>query len=301
MRGFATLVTVATVLLLCVYASQRTPRVPVRITPAAIATAGAASLAAPPEQEQEHEHACWSGGNDFDARIRCMQQQLSLPAAGVPRGVATIPSVFSLGGCAANCSGRGQCQAVRGWLGAWVPVCSCRPGWDGERCEVRDASPCNTYEGGRVLTRCAGSCDDDVNRCYCGAGSRFPARPMPWCVYGGVETEMPWQTPGWANFATGRPSDFWTGARAGGNGAARVRAPPSDAVGARVAWCDADPALRQRPLRTCKCYDGQRTDRMCEPVSYDSTLATFCLNGCSGRGECRSGYCACERGCLGKV
>ena len=81
-----------------------------------------------------------------------------------------------------NCSGHGQALSVRrGSDGGWARRCLCAPGWQGEVCGVREDSPCNTPEGGRVLTRCAGTCDNDVNRCLCGAGSRFPHRPMVHC------------------------------------------------------------------------------------------------------------------------
>ena len=117
--------------------------------------------------------------------------------------------------------------------------------------------------GGRVLTPtrvndslaqlCAGTCDTDVNRCLCGPGSRFPHRPMVHCQYDGVERDMPWQTPQWAGFAHAPKSAFWT------PGGAHLA---SRAPGAVVAWCDADPDLRQRPAVACKCYDGQSAERL---------------------------------------
>ena len=232
---------------------------PVRIVPAATRPAAASSAAgvhAP--QPGELDEACWAAGGDFAARYRCMLQLPPPRARSQPRAVASGAAPRA---CEGNCSGRGQCQPSRGPDGVWGVRCACRPGWAGERCEVRDASPCNAPEGGRVLTRCAGHCDDDVNRCYCGAGSRFPHRPMPWCVFDGIEKTMPWQTPAWAGFARGARSAFWS------DGA------PSTAVGARVAWCDADPALRQTPLVRCKCYDGQDAGAMCAPVSDVSVEA----------------------------
>ena len=123
----------------------------------------------------------------------------------------SVPGIDELGGCPGNCSGHGQCQSQRGTAGVWSTRCACAPGWNGTACEVRDASPCNTPHGGRVLSRCAGHCDEDVNRCYCGEGARFPSRPMPWCYYDGVENDIPWQTPAWSGFAHGPKARFWGG------------------------------------------------------------------------------------------
>ena len=64
-----------------------------------------------------------------------------------------VPGIDALGGCPGNCSGHGQCQSQRGSTGAWTTRCACAPGWNGTACEVRDASPCNTPHGGRVLSR----------------------------------------------------------------------------------------------------------------------------------------------------
>ena len=196
-------------------------------------------------------------------------------------------------GCASLCSGHGNCHHTRsGSRGQWTLRCACHPGWSGERCDLRDASPCNTPEGGRVLTRCAGRCDEDVNRCTCGPGSRFPNRPMVHCYWEGVERSMPWVTPAWAGFARAPKSAFWT---PGGplQASTRQHAP--------VAWCDADPALRQRPSVRCKCYDGQNknADAMCAPVAVRSVDATFCPNQCMLRGECISGFCRCATGFAG--
>ena len=186
-----------------------------------------------------------------------------------------------------NCSGHGQALVLRSGSDGWAHRCLCAPGWKGEACELREDSPCNTPEGGRVLTRCAGTCDKDVNRCLCGPGSRFPHRPMVHCRYEGVEKDMPWQTPGWAGFAWGPKHFFWTSPDAMAN---------LNVHGAAVAWCDADPALSQRPLVYCECYEGQRKEQLCAPVAPRSVDTTFCLSQCHGRGECRSGYCHCHEG-----
>ena len=211
---------------------------------------------------------------------------LELPMVVNTTGLRSAPSsvVHNASSCASLCSGHGLCLPVRtGVRAVWSMRCACRPGWVGERCESRDASPCNTPEGGRVLTRCAGSCDNDVNRCTCGAASRFPRRPMVHCRYQGVERDMPWQTPAWANFANAPKKSFWS---AGGG-----KPVQNNRRHALVSWCDADPDLQQRTPIRCKCYDGQDPERLCEPVAPRSTDATFCPNQCHFRGECESGFC----------
>ena len=113
---------------------------------------------------------------------------------------------------------------------------------------------------------------------------------MVHCRYDGVERDMPWVTPNWANFAVGPKEAFWT---PGGPERASARRY------ARVSWCDADPDLHQQPLIRCRCHDGTDPTRLCTPVAARSVDRTFCLNQCHGRGECAAGYCRCPSGWLG--
>ena len=117
---------------------------------------------------------------------------------------------LSFARCASNCSGRGSCVRVADSTGG-AAYCLCAPGWAGDACDVRDPSPCNAPDGGRVLSRCAGHCDEDVNRCVCGEGSAFPRRPMRGCQYEGVEKERAWLTPAWGSFVRGPKAAFWSG------------------------------------------------------------------------------------------
>lgn len=184
--------------------------------------------------------------------------------------------------CPKNCSSRPSCHRVR--AGSRIfSYCLCQPGWSGEACERRDASPCNTPDGGRVLSRCAGTCDEDVNRCSCGDSSRYPDRPMRACYYDGVEDRMPWLTPSWGGFAHGPRSHFW-----GYN----ISSGEQQSIGA---WCDVSAGIKQRPLQQCSCYDGADGGPMCAP-----TMA-FCVNQCGGeeRGHCQNGYCMCRMGYMG--
>ena len=225
----------------------------------------------------------------WDAELNAYYRGLlRLPPATSDASVHAQHQRPAANGSVALCSGHGQEQPVQGGpRGEWVLRCACHPGWNGLRCQDRDASPCNTPEGGRVLSRCAGSCDTDINRCLCGEGSRFPLRPMARCRYEGVEKDMPWMTPGWGNFHAAPKAAFWS--------------PSSAEISNKMLlpWCDADPDLHQRPLIRCQCSDGQDESRMCEPVARQSVDATFCLNQCWGHGECATGYCKCEAGWFG--
>ena len=210
-----------------------------------------------------------AGDREFGPLTRARLGLPLAPVAAATGGAACLPA------CSPNCSGRGVCLAERvppaaGAAPSCRSRCACAPGWDGAACETRDPSPCNTPEGGRVLSRCAGACDEDRNRCLCGPGSRFPDRSMQGCADTAVQSRMAWQTPGWGGFARGPREGFW---------------------GKPGAWCDARTPDRLRGPR-CKCYEA--TDTLCSPAR-----ATFCVNQCSGRGDCRRGFCACEAGAYG--
>ena len=188
------------------------------------------------------------------------------------------PQTASAPGCPANCSERPSCIYVH--VGsASTSYCTCPPGWTGEACERRDPSPCNSANGGRVLSRCAGVCDEDVNRCMCGDRSSHPGRPMRACYYDGVERDMPWLTPNWGGFSHGPRSHFWSGRM----------------LGSTAGWCDASVGSIQGPLQKCSCYDGVNKGPLCEPSG------AFCVNQCNGRqhGRCQNGYCNCSRGYTG--
>ena len=125
-------------------------------------TPGAPAL--PRSQPQQHDTASepraapeklpeWAV--DHEPRTRSLLRLYPHLAATRSQRLRSVPSIDALGGCPGNCSGHGQCQSQRGTAGAWSTRCACAPGWNGTACEVRDASPCNTPHGGRVLSRCA--------------------------------------------------------------------------------------------------------------------------------------------------
>ena len=118
----------------------------------------------PRPQPQQHDAAPepWAAQElpewvvDHEPRTRSLLRLHPRLAAPRPQRLHSLPGVDELGGCPGNCSGHGQCQSQRGLAGLWSTHCACAPGWNGTACEVRDASPCNTPQGGRVLSRCAG-------------------------------------------------------------------------------------------------------------------------------------------------
>ena len=128
-------------------------------------TPGAPAL--PRSQPQQHDSAPepraapeqlpeWAV--DHEPRTRSLLRLYPRLAATRSQRLRSVPSIDALGGCPGNCSGHGQCQSQRGTVGVWSTRCACAPGWNGTACEVRDASPCNTPHGGRVLSRCAARC-----------------------------------------------------------------------------------------------------------------------------------------------
>ena len=212
---------------------------------------------------------------ELNAYYRGLLRLPPLLVMGERSSAATLPVAVNSSSGALHCQSHGQAQPMRsGARGEWTLRCVCDPGWSGPRCARREPSPCNTPEGGRVLTRCAGTCDDDVNHCLCGPGSRYPQRPMSRCQYEGVQSDMPWQTPAWGGPTRAPKTSFWYA----------TATERSARVGWTVPWCEAEPGQRV-PVR-CKCYDGQDEGRLCEPLAPRSTDATFCLNQCWAR--CRT-------------
>ena len=280
-RALLCLLTTSVAALLLIFSATRHQHIVTSVIPTTPIAAAVESV----EEPSAVTLSAWDA--ELNAHHRTL---LRLRPQIADRQLVDPPPAAGLNGSAIHCKGHGQLQPVRGGDGRWTLRCACDPGFTGAACELPDPSPCNTPEGGRVLTRCAGTCDESVNRCVCGPSSRFPQRPMVHCRYDGVEKDMPYMTPNWANFALAPKSHFWTD-----GGPARA----SSRRGAAVSWCDADPALQQRPLVRCRCYDGQDANQLCAPVAPRSVDATFCPNQCMMHGECVSGFCRCGAGWIG--
>ncbi|GAB4813993.1 hypothetical protein N2152v2_001039 [Parachlorella kessleri] len=65
---------------------------------------------------------------------------------------------------------------------------------------------------------------------------------------------------------------------------------PGDLFGPGKGWCDAD-----EPASTCECFQDGLGGPFCE-----THFEQFCINQCSGRGECRHGFCKCHPGWFGQ-
>ena len=176
----------------------------------------------------------------------------------------------------------------------------------------------NCFERTLMASRCGGACDQTQNRCVCGARARYPERHMHGCEWEGIERATPWERggnlakgidKGWDGFVRAQPWQLW--------GAPNSTPPWLEAALGRdalnemwpdtlerfqastLAWCDRPPtreaqrAARVLGLPNCRCYENRQGDGCGTPV------LSFCLNQCSGRGECRSGSCACGAGWSG--
>eukprot|EP00964_Phaeocystis_antarctica_P018792 scaffold10351_cov62-Phaeocystis_antarctica.AAC.15 len=229
------------------------------------------------------------------------------------------------------CLGRGRFDQAAG-------VCQCRSGYGGDSCEQTVPQRCNDdrkrcvpgkvkpgmattgslgekpscMEWTRVLSRCSAQCDETLNRCVCGDRAVYPGRHMKMCEMKGINQLVRWRDPGWARFQIMKPWQIWSSANhtplwfEEALGKERLeklwdtpvaRARTKEQRG--LAWCDRSSSyragMRARRLGfpSCRCYDG-RGGRVCE-----LPWLAFCLNQCSGRGECRSGFCLCEPGWSG--
>ena len=197
----------------------------------------------------------------------------------------------------------------QGWCNYQTGACNCPSGYTGNDCGTADEFPCNHPDGVPVTTRCAGTCDMNLNRCQCGPDTPFPKREI-----GG------WCQPDLAA-AKGLPRDTWqnpmehTGNKQPlpwhwvfGVEAAREQPEIGNTVdqiddevtrGDTLPWCFANMTatltpVDRRPAQVCAmdCPAGVGNAPNC-----DAPLpGTFCPNQCSGSGECVGGFCSCELG-----
>lgn len=213
------------------------------------------------------------------------------------------------------------CTPGRGRPDPSTGECQCRTGWTGRGCDTPDPQQCNDprsegkppgscrspfcgVEYTHMLSRCASRCDLESNRCLCGSRSRYPGRHLFKCEWRGAGQAFEWRDPGWGRFQVVEPWRLWADPNSTPPHLAAAAGP---ALLARL-WADAPPSARSRayceideadllggkaPLVSCSCYE-DRVGGACQvPVR------SFCLNQCTGRGECVRGWCVCGDGWAG--
>ena len=236
------------------------------------------------------------------------------------------PAMAIASGELSACRGHGHYDQL-------AKTCSCRAGYTGASCEQPVRFPCNddrktckgarfkagmSTSGGiggpptcmewtRVISRCSGSCDETQNRCLCGERARYPQRNMKECEMKGIGKLLPWRDPGWARFAVVEPWQLWSTPNStppwmeAAIGRERLAAmwPKRQTHSPELAWCDREPtfqmeqAARRKRMPSCRCFENRGG------VGCGTVVRSFCLNQCSARGECLSGYCACSAGWTG--
>eukprot|EP00884_Botryococcus_braunii_P005998 jgi/Botrbrau1/1539/Bobra.0107s0027.1 len=189
--------------------------------------------------------------------------------------------------CLNDCNGAGICNWDLG-------VCSCIAGWGGDYCQYREARPCTSewrktgygpahtltpLDSGWTASRCFGVCDEDVALCFCnGTYGHIPGPPEVPPLYrdpvqmGRTLTYncMP------VLFDNGKPTNFG-------------RMPNENLFGPE-GWCEAE----KNPKQHCHCSKDGWAGALC-----DIRVEAFCLNQCSGHGDCLTGFCRCHKGYYG--
>ncbi|CAM6091825.1 unnamed protein product [Calypogeia fissa] len=164
--------------------------------------------------------------------------------------------------CENGCGGRGVCNYQ-------LAECRCFHGYGGKGCEREVEFPCMTSEKGWRVSKCGATCDKTKAFCFCGEGTKYPQRPVA------EGCGFVWKS-GVVNWTTPDPLIFSNSSNDGRG------------------WCNLDPHVLSLWKMECYCtYDGTG-GRFCSvPVE------SFCINQCSGNGQCRGGFCACGEGWYG--
>ncbi len=225
-----------------------------------------------------------------DDREKCVSGKITRWIGSATTGsVGQAPSCLEWTRVLSRCSA--QCDVTKNRCARWPPT----------------ADPPTVTA---PLSVCAAACPR--RRCVCGERSRYPERHMKMCEMRGIERLTPWRSSGWARFEVLQPWHLWAQAnhtppwfeeKIGREKLAALWATPAalaaTAEERSLAWCDRDPGpatwqrARKLKLSSCRCYDGMG-GRAC----HLNWLA-FCVNQCSGRGECQSGFCLCQPGWSG--
>ncbi|XP_019702480.1 uncharacterized protein [Elaeis guineensis] len=192
-----------------------------------------------------------------------------------------IDVVESIGSksCENDCSGQGICNRQLG-------QCRCFHGFDGEGCTKKLQLGCNHPEtlekpfGWWIVSICPAYCDTTRAMCFCGAGTKYPNRPVAESC--GFKINLP-SEPGGPKITDWTKADF-----------ENIFTTNSS----RRGWCNVDPkdayASKVNFKEECDCkYDGLG-GRFCEIPTVCS-----CLNQCSGHGHCHGGFCQCDNGYYG--
>ena len=195
--------------------------------------------------------------------------------------------------CLWDCNGVGVCDYLRG-------SCRCPAGWQGEACDARMDRPCSQsyrkfgsfhpndapydYHSGLWMAgMCAGYCDLDYGSCYCPPETKYGRIPAPM----GSPPGTPPQKVGRPMGLHCQPSTDEFGNSTGSKGDVTYK----DLFGPD-GWCNAD-----KPNTTCSC--GEARDGI-SGAFCDIPVEQFCVNQCSGRGECIQGFCMCNKGWFGQ-
>eukprot|EP00884_Botryococcus_braunii_P019031 jgi/Botrbrau1/5811/Bobra.0155s0033.1 len=205
-------------------------------------------------------------------------QQAPIPAKAPPHGNRT---------CLFRCQNAGVCNHDTG-------MCDCIAGYTGEHCQLRQKRTCaatwrshGLEQAGPIrpadslwppsASRCMGVCDEDIGACLCnGTYGRIPRGR------GSKPTDPPRQVGRPLMLAClprkdemGRPNSYG-------------QMEPEDLWGPG-GWC-----VSPQPRVICPCMLDGWVGPYC-----DQPAEQFCLNQCSGNGECRSGFCLCYDGFYG--
>lgn len=170
-------------------------------------------------------------------------------------------------------------------------ICRCPAGWTGPSCSERMDRPCSQFPRPRwsfrpydepydrhrnasLIGSCAGYCDRDFGSCYCPKDTK----------YGRIEPQEG-SLPGTRPKQRGRQLSLHCQPKNGTDGSRlSTREKTWDDIFGENGWCQAD-----NPQVLCPCIEDGVAGILCDQVREN-----FCVNQCSGRGQCDKGFCKCN-------